>query len=67
MTLFALVLAIGYLVVYDLIVVVEAVQYQIDHNKLSAKEDILPSMKKVSGLVIVIALILCNRLHTWHH
>lgn len=57
LTLFAFVLAIG-IVVDDAIVVVEAVQHYIDHEKLSAKEATKKAMKDISGPVIAIALIL---------
>jgi len=57
LTLFAFVLAIG-IVVDDAIVVVEAVQHYIDHNKLSPKEATRAAMKDISGPVIAIALIL---------
>ncbi len=57
LTLFAFVLAIG-IVVDDAIVVVEAVQHNIDHAKLSAKEATKMAMKDISGPVIAIALIL---------
>lgn len=57
LTLFAFVLAIG-IVVDDAIVVVEAVQHNIDHEKLSAKEATQKAMKEISGPVIAIALIL---------
>jgi HAE1 family hydrophobic/amphiphilic exporter-1 len=57
LTLFAFVLAIG-IVVDDAIVVVEAVQHYIDHNKLSPKEATKRAMKDISAPVIAIALIL---------
>ena len=57
LTLFAFVLAIG-IVVDDAIVVVEAVQHYIDHEKLSPKEATKRAMKDISGPVIAIALIL---------
>ena len=57
LTLFAFVLAIG-IVVDDAIVVVEAVQHYIDHEKLSPKEATEKAMKDISGPVIAIALIL---------
>jgi len=57
LTLFAFVLAIG-IVVDDAIVVVEAVQHYIDHNKISPKEATRTAMKDISGPVIAIALIL---------
>ncbi len=57
LTLFAFVLAIG-IVVDDAIIVVEAVQHYIDHEKISAKEATRKAMKDISGPVIAIALIL---------
>lgn len=57
LTLFAFVLAIG-IVVDDAIVVVEAIQHNMDHYKLSSKEATLKAMKEISGPVIAIALIL---------
>ena len=57
LTLFAFVLAIG-IVVDDAIVVVEAVQHYIDHEKISPKEATRKAMKDISGPVIAIALIL---------
>jgi hydrophobic/amphiphilic exporter-1 (mainly G- bacteria), HAE1 family len=57
LTLFAFVLAIG-IVVDDAIVVVEAVQHNIDHEKMSAREATQKAMKEISGPVIAIALIL---------
>ncbi|GHN03044.1 multidrug efflux RND transporter permease subunit [Cytophagales bacterium WSM2-2] len=57
LTLFAFVLAIG-IVVDDAIVVVEAVQHNIDHEKLSPKDATIKAMKDISGPVIAIALIL---------
>ncbi len=57
LTLFAFVLAIG-IVVDDAIVVVEAVQHYIDHQKLSPKEATRRAMKDISAPVIAIALIL---------
>jgi HAE1 family hydrophobic/amphiphilic exporter-1 len=57
LTLFAFVLAIG-IVVDDAIVVVEAVQHNIDHDKLSPLEATRKAMKDISGPVIAIALIL---------
>lgn len=57
LTLFAFVLAIG-IVVDDAIVVVEAVQHNIDHNNLSAKDATRKAMSEISGPVIAIALIL---------
>ncbi|MBC7902482.1 MAG: multidrug efflux RND transporter permease subunit [Gemmatimonadaceae bacterium] len=57
LTLFGFVLAIG-IVVDDAIVVVEAVQHYIDHEKLTPKEATYRAMKDISGPVIAIALIL---------
>lgn len=57
LTLFAFVLAIG-IVVDDAIVVVEAVQHNIDHGNMSAKEATRKAMQDISGPVIAIALIL---------
>ncbi|MEQ6120450.1 efflux RND transporter permease subunit [Reichenbachiella sp. MALMAid0571] len=57
LTLFAFVLAIG-IVVDDAIVVVEAIQHNMDHHKLSAKDATIKAMKEISGPVIAIALIL---------
>jgi len=57
LTMFGFVLAIG-IVVDDAIVVVEAVQHYIDHEKLSAKEATLRAMKDITAPVIAIALIL---------
>lgn len=57
LTLFAFVLAIG-IVVDDAIVVVEAVQHNIDHEKMSPREATQKAMKEISGPVIAIALIL---------
>lgn len=57
LTLFGFVLAIG-IVVDDAIVVVEAVQHYIDHEKLSAKEATRRAMKDITAPVIAIALIL---------
>lgn len=57
LTLFAFVLAIG-IVVDDAIVVVEAVQHYIDHEKLSPREATQKAMADISGPVIAIALIL---------
>jgi HAE1 family hydrophobic/amphiphilic exporter-1 len=57
LTLFAFVLAIG-IVVDDAIVVVEAVQHNIDHLKMSPKKATTKAMKEISGPVIAIALIL---------
>ncbi|WEK35968.1 MAG: multidrug efflux RND transporter permease subunit [Candidatus Pseudobacter hemicellulosilyticus] len=57
LTLFGFVLAIG-IVVDDAIVVVEAVQHYMDHEKLSPREATTRAMKDISGPVIAIALIL---------
>lgn len=57
LTMLAFVLAIG-IVVDDAIVVVEAVQHHIDHNKLSAKEATRRAMKEITAPVIAIGLIL---------
>jgi len=57
LTLFAFVLAIG-IVVDDAIVVVEAVQHNIDYNKLSPVDATRKAMHDISGPVIAIALIL---------
>jgi HAE1 family hydrophobic/amphiphilic exporter-1 len=57
LTLFAFVLAIG-IVVDDAIVVVEAVQHNIDHDKLSPRDATIKAMKDISAPVIAIALIL---------
>ena len=57
LTLFAFVLAIG-IVVDDAIVVVEAVQHNIDHEKLSPQDATRKAMSEISAPVIAIALIL---------
>ncbi|MEI9933634.1 MAG: efflux RND transporter permease subunit [Ferruginibacter sp.] len=57
LTMFGFVLAIG-IVVDDAIVVVEAVQHYIDHEKLSAKEATARALNDITGPVIAIALIL---------
>jgi len=57
LTLFAFVLAIG-IVVDDAIVVVEAIQHNMDHDKLSPKDATVKAMKDISAPVIAIALIL---------
>jgi len=57
LTLFAFVLAIG-IVVDDAIVVVEAIQHNIDHRKMSPKDATIRAMKEISAPVIAIALIL---------
>ncbi len=57
LTMLAFVLAIG-IVVDDAIVVVEAVQHYIDHEKLDAKEATRRAMKDITGPVIAIGLIL---------
>ncbi|HJT75279.1 MAG TPA: multidrug efflux RND transporter permease subunit [Chitinophaga sp.] len=57
LTLFGFVLAIG-IVVDDAIVVVEAVQHNMDHEQMTPKEATTAAMKEISGPVIAIALIL---------
>ncbi len=57
LTMLAFVLAIG-IVVDDAIVVVEAVQHYIDHDRLSAPEATRRAMKEITAPVIAIALIL---------
>ncbi len=57
LTLFAFVLAIG-IVVDDAIVVVEAVQHYIDHEKISPREATEKAMQDISAPVVAIALIL---------
>jgi HAE1 family hydrophobic/amphiphilic exporter-1 len=57
LTLFGFVLAIG-IVVDDAIVVVEAVQHNMDHERMSPKDATVQAMKEISGPVIAIALIL---------
>ncbi len=57
LTLFAFVLSIG-IVVDDAIVVVEAIQHNMDHHKLSAKDATIRAMKEISAPVVAIALIL---------
>ncbi|MGM9508527.1 efflux RND transporter permease subunit [Larkinella sp. GY13] len=57
LTMFGFVLAIG-IVVDDAIVVVEAVQHYIDHERISAKEATRKAMRDISGPVVAIALIL---------
>jgi HAE1 family hydrophobic/amphiphilic exporter-1 len=59
LTLFAFVLAIG-IVVDDAIIVVEAVQHNIDHYNMSPKDATRKAMKDISGPVIAIALILAS-------
>lgn len=59
LTLFAFILAIG-IVVDDAIIVVEAVQHNIDHNNLSPKDATRKAMKEISAPVIAIALILAS-------
>src|SRR5262249_15977914 len=58
LSLFAFVLAIG-LVVDDAIVVVEAVEHHIEEG-MSPREATFEAMKKVSGPVVAIALILAS-------
>jgi HAE1 family hydrophobic/amphiphilic exporter-1 len=57
LTMFGFVLAIG-IVVDDAIIVVEAVQHYIDHEKMSPKEATYTAMKDISAPVVAIALIL---------
>lgn len=57
LTLFAFILAIG-IVVDDAIVVVEAVQHNIDNLKMNARQATERAMKEISAPVIAIALIL---------
>jgi HAE1 family hydrophobic/amphiphilic exporter-1 len=57
LTLFAFVLSIG-IVVDDAIVVVEAIQHNMDHEKLSPKDATIKAMKDISAPVVAIALIL---------
>jgi len=57
LTMFGFVLAIG-IVVDDAIIVVEAVQHNIDVRKMSARDATIEAMKAISGPVIAIALIL---------
>jgi len=57
LTLFAFVLSIG-IVVDDAIVVVEAIQHNMDYEKLSVKDATVKAMKDISAPVIAIALIL---------
>jgi HAE1 family hydrophobic/amphiphilic exporter-1 len=57
LTMFGFVLAIG-IVVDDAIIVVEAVQHYMDHEKMSAKEATYTAMKDISAPVVAIALIL---------
>lgn len=57
LTLFGMVLAIG-IVVDDAIVVVEAVEHHMAHNRLSARDATVRAMEEVSGPVVAIALIL---------
>jgi HAE1 family hydrophobic/amphiphilic exporter-1 len=57
LTLFAFVLSIG-IVVDDAIVVVEAIQHNMDTEKLSPKDATIKAMKEISGPVVAIALIL---------
>lgn len=58
-TLFAMVLAIG-IVVDDAIVVVEAVQHKIDHDKLSPREATMRAMGEVAGPIVAISLVLMS-------
>jgi hydrophobe/amphiphile efflux-1 (HAE1) family protein len=57
LTLFALVLAIG-IVVDDAIVVVEAVEYNVDEMGMSAKEATFAAMRSVSGAIVATAFVL---------
>ncbi|MFT3934103.1 MAG: efflux RND transporter permease subunit [Chitinophagaceae bacterium] len=57
LTMFGFVLAIG-IVVDDAIIVVEAVQHYMDHEKMGAKEAVYYAMKDISAPVVAIALIL---------
>ncbi|MDB5132598.1 MAG: bepE 6 [Mucilaginibacter sp.] len=57
LTMFGFVLAIG-IVVDDAIIVVEATQHYIDHEKMSPKEATYQAMKDISAPVVAIALIL---------
>ena len=57
LTLFAFVLAIG-IVVDDAIVVVEAIQHNMDNEKMSPKDATVKAMKEITAPVIAIALIL---------
>ena len=59
LTMFGFVLAIG-IVVDDAIIVVEAVQHYIDHEKMAVKEATHRAMKDISAPVIAIALILAS-------
>ncbi len=58
-SLFAMVLAIG-IVVDDAIVVVEAVQHKIDHEKLPPREATVAAMKEVAGPIVAISLVLMS-------
>jgi len=58
-TLFAMVLAIG-IVVDDAIVVVEAVQHKIDHDKLTPVEATKSAMAEVAGPIVAISLVLMS-------
>jgi len=57
LTMFGFVLAIG-IVVDDAIIVVEATQHYIDHDKMAPKEATYQAMKDISAPVVAIALIL---------
>jgi HAE1 family hydrophobic/amphiphilic exporter-1 len=57
LTLFAFVLSIG-IVVDDAIVVVEAIQHNMDAEKLSPRDATIKAMKEISAPVVAIALIL---------
>ncbi len=57
LSLFGLVLAIG-IVVDDAIVVVEAVEHNMSHKKMSPLDAAIEAMREVSGAVVAIALVL---------
>ncbi len=59
LTMFGMVLAIG-IVVDDAIVVIEAVEYNMEHHKVSAKQATIMAMDVVSSPVVAIALILIS-------
>lgn len=59
LTLFAMVLAIG-LVVDDAIVVIEAVEFEMRYHKRPPREAAQEAMKKVSGPVVGVAVVLCS-------
>ena len=62
-SMFGLVLAIG-IVVDDAIVVVEAVQHNIDRRHEPARRDACKRMEEVSGPVVAIAFILARGVHS---